>query len=69
MDRAKRKIETELQDVKEQLAEKKAQVDELQIVLSEFSGSGGERERGTEGAIVDTLCNAQASARRSWRWR
>lgn len=35
-DRAKRKLETELQDVKEQLAERKAQVEELQIVLSEF---------------------------------
>lgn len=34
-DRAKRKLETELQDVKEQLVERKAQVEELQIVLSE----------------------------------
>lgn len=35
-DRAKRKLETELQDVKEQLSERKAQVEELQIVLSKF---------------------------------
>lgn len=36
VDRAKRKLETELQDVKEQLAERKAQVEELQIVLSKL---------------------------------
>lgn len=35
-DRAKRKLETELQDVKEQLVERRAQVEELQIVLSEY---------------------------------
>lgn len=36
VDRAKRKLETELQDVKEQLSERKVQVEELQIILSEF---------------------------------
>lgn len=36
-DRAKRKLETELQDVKEQLTERKAQLEELQIVLSEYT--------------------------------
>lgn len=36
-DRAKRKLETELQDVKEQLAERKAQLEELQIVLSMYT--------------------------------
>lgn len=35
-DRAKRKLETELQDVKEQLAERRAQLEELQIVLSKY---------------------------------
>lgn len=37
VDRAKRKMETELQDVKEQLVERKAQVEELQIVLSKLN--------------------------------
>lgn len=36
VDRAKRKLETELQDVKEQLSERKVQVEELQIILSKF---------------------------------
>lgn len=37
MDRTKRKLETELQDIKEQLVERKAQLEELQIVLSELA--------------------------------
>lgn len=36
-DRAKRKLETELQDVKEQLVERKAQLEELQVVLCELT--------------------------------